>query len=72
MLQIWSEDISATPRMSVRAHEAEVLSCDWCKYDPNILATGASDGLIRGWDIRRLVTPLFELQVGCALSLLYS
>ncbi|XP_034230780.1 peroxisomal targeting signal 2 receptor isoform X2 [Thrips palmi] len=64
MLQIWAEETSNAPRLSVKAHDAEVLSCDWCKYDQNILATGASDGLIRGWDIRRLTAPVFELR-GC-------
>lgn len=42
----------------------QVLSCDWCKYDENILATGGSDGLIRGWDMRHLTVPIFELR-GC-------
>lgn len=52
------------PSMSLRAHDAEVLSCDWCKYDQNILATGGSDGLIRGWDLRNMTSPVFEQKVG--------
>lgn len=38
-----------------------MLTCDWSFGDPNILATGGSDSLIRGWDIRRLTVPIFEL-----------
>jgi len=53
--------------MSLRAHDAEVLSCDWCKYDQNILATGGSDGLIRGWDLRNMTNPVFEQKVGVTL-----
>lgn len=42
----------------------QVLCVDWCKYDANLLATGGSDGLIRGWDVRQLRSPVFELH-GC-------
>lgn len=38
-----------------------MLTCDWSNADPNILVTGGSDSLIRGWDIRRLIVPIFEL-----------
>ncbi|XP_077286027.1 peroxisomal biogenesis factor 7 [Arctopsyche grandis] len=63
-MKIWSSINTIRPTMSVKAHEAEVLSCDWCKYEQNILATAGSDGLIRGWDIRNLTAPIFELK-GC-------
>lgn len=42
----------------------QVLSCDWSQHDQNIIATGGSDGLIRGWDLRNATSPLFELY-GC-------
>lgn len=42
----------------------QVLTTDFCKYDANILATGGSDNLIRGWDMRNLTQPIFELR-GC-------
>jgi peroxin-7 len=62
-LKIWSSHSPQRPSLSVKAHNAEVLTCDWCKYDQNLLATGASDGLIRGWDIRNFNTPVFEQKV---------
>nr|CAD7396648.1 unnamed protein product [Timema poppensis] len=63
-LKIWNSHIPQRATMTLRAHDAEVLSLDWCKYDQNILATGASDGLIRGWDLRNFSSPVFELK-GC-------
>jgi len=63
-MKIWSAGNTVRPTTSVKAHDAEVLSCDWCKYEQNILATAGSDGLIRGWDVRNLTAPIFELK-GC-------
>jgi WD40 repeat protein len=34
------------------AHDFEVLSCDWNKYNPNLLVTGSVDKTIKCWDIR--------------------
>ncbi|KAF4524740.1 hypothetical protein B566_EDAN013808 [Ephemera danica] len=68
-LRIWSSLAPQRPSVTLRAHEAEVLTCDWCKYDPNLLATGASDGLIRGWDLRNTNTPVFEQKAsGCEFA----
>ncbi|KAF5299789.1 hypothetical protein FQR65_LT19455 [Abscondita terminalis] len=67
---MWSPHIPNTLRQFrnatalSKAHDAEVLSCDWCKYDQNILATGGSDGLIKGWDLRNFSQPIFYLS-GC-------
>lgn len=63
-LRIWNSNVPQKASMTMRVHDAEVLSCSWCKYDANILATGGSDGLIRGWDLRSLAYPIFE-QKGC-------
>lgn len=63
-LKIWSVRDTVRPTAGVKAHDAEVLSCDWCKYERNVLATAGSDGLIRGWDVRNLTAPIFELK-GC-------
>lgn len=63
-LKIWNCMDSTRASTSIKAHDAEVLSCDWCKYEQNILCTSGSDGLIRGWDIRNLTNAIFELK-GC-------
>jgi peroxin-7 len=34
---------------SIKAHDYEILSVDWNKYNPNILATGSIDKSIRMW-----------------------
>ncbi|XP_043071422.1 peroxisomal targeting signal 2 receptor isoform X2 [Drosophila grimshawi] len=52
------------PLMSIEAHASEALSCDWSHYDRNVLVTGGSDGLIRGWDLRKMRTHIFELYSG--------
>ncbi|XP_046664428.1 peroxisomal targeting signal 2 receptor [Homalodisca vitripennis] len=63
-LRIWNSLVPQRASMTLKAHDAEVLTCSWCKYDQNILATGGSDGLIRGWDLRNFIAPIFE-QKGC-------
>ncbi|XP_075233094.1 peroxisomal biogenesis factor 7 [Lycorma delicatula] len=63
-LRIWNSHVPQRATLSIRAHDAEVLTCCWCRYDQNILATGGSDGLIRGWDLRNFASPIFE-QKGC-------
>lgn len=63
-LKLWNSASSQPCSATFRTHDAEVLSCDWCKYDQNLIATGGSDGLIRGWDIRNFSQPVFQLR-GC-------
>uniref|UniRef100_A0A452VH79 Peroxin-7 n=1 Tax=Ursus maritimus TaxID=29073 RepID=A0A452VH79_URSMA len=59
-LRIW--DVKSTGvRIVVPAHHAEILSCDWCKYNENLLVTGAVDCSLRGWDLRNVRQPVFEL-----------
>lgn len=63
-MRIWSTNAPpGRPSAIVKTHDAEVLSCDWCKHEPNLLATAGSDGLIRGWDLRHLLLPVFEQKV---------
>jgi peroxin-7 len=33
----------------IPAHKYEVLSCEWNKYNPNLLLTGSVDKEIRAW-----------------------
>ncbi|XP_068630517.1 peroxisomal targeting signal 2 receptor [Battus philenor] len=63
-LKLWTCTEPARPAAAVKAHDAEVLSCDWSRTESHALATAGSDGLIRGWDLRRLTTPMFTLK-GC-------
>lgn len=63
-LKIWNILGSERAVASLKSHDGEILCVDWCKFDQNILATGCSDGLIRGYDIRHFGLPIFELK-GC-------
>lgn len=63
-LKLWTCTESARPAAVVKAHDAEVLSCDWSRTETHALATAGSDGLVRGWDLRRLTSPMFTLK-GC-------
>lgn len=42
----------ATPQVSIAAHPTEVLSLDWNKYEPHLIATGSVDKTIRVHDLR--------------------
>lgn len=44
--------------LTLRAHDREVLSVDWNKWDDCLLATGGADGEGRIWDLRRPGMPL--------------
>lgn len=61
-LALWSVDNpSPHPVQQLCAHDGEVLSCDWSKYDDNIIVTASVDQLIRGWDVRNITSPVFNL-----------
>eukprot|EP00118_Oscarella_pearsei_P000722 m.5642 g.5642 ORF g.5642 m.5642 type:complete len:168 (+) comp13713_c0_seq2:478-981(+) len=59
-LRMWSVN-SPFPVQVIRCHDAEVLSCDWSKYDSNVLLTGSVDQQIRSWDIRYPSQPVAVL-----------
>lgn len=64
MLDIWDCSSPLRPSVKINAHQAEILSCSWNQFYPFVLATGGAEGLIRIWDIRKLLTPIFQLEVG--------
>lgn len=63
MLDIWDCSSPLRPSVKTNAHQAEALSCSWNQFHPYVLATGGSEGLIRIWDMRKLLTPIFQLEV---------
>ena len=49
--KIWNvNEISSI--QTIKAHQYEILTCDWNKYNENILVTGSVDKTIKIWDIR--------------------
>lgn len=53
------------PTLLLPAHAFEVLTADWCKYNPCVIATGSIDKSIKIWDVRqpqRELTTLFGHQ----------
>ncbi|KAI8428484.1 hypothetical protein MSG28_007282 [Choristoneura fumiferana] len=72
-LKLWSCTEPSRPAAVVKAHDAEVLSCDWSRLETHALATAGSDGLdvnarseecnfphtpLRIWDLKRGCEPL--------------
>ncbi|KAG8831295.1 peroxisomal targeting signal 2 receptor [Serendipita sp. 399] len=47
----------SAPAITIQAHPGEVLTLDWNKWQPYILATGGIDRTIRVWDCRMVKTP---------------
>jgi peroxin-7 len=48
------------PIQYVQAHDPECLDVDWNKYDDHMLATGGVDGVVRVWDRRKMVAPVYR------------
>jgi len=52
-LKVWdTRQPAPTPTASIAAHPTEVLSLDWNKYNPTLIATGSVDRSIRVHDLR--------------------
>lgn len=49
--RVWALE-SGKAELVLGAHGADVLSVDWHKYSPHMLATGCVDQLVRLWDLR--------------------
>lgn len=46
------------PVASIQAHQHEILTVDWNKYNENLLITGSVDKQIRMFDLRNLTAPV--------------
>eukprot|EP01084_Bolivina_argentea_P036421 67381_1 len=44
--------------LSIPGHNHEILSCDFSKYDKNLIATGSCDTSVKLWDLRKINKPL--------------
>ncbi len=51
-LKIWDLR-NPVSTMTIPAHQHEILTADWCKYNDCIIATGSVDKSIKVWDVRR-------------------
>uniref|UniRef100_A0A8C7T7S2 Peroxin-7 n=1 Tax=Oncorhynchus mykiss TaxID=8022 RepID=A0A8C7T7S2_ONCMY len=60
-LRVWDVKTGRC-RLAIPAHKAEILSCDWCKYDQNVIVTGAVDCSLCVWDLRNVRQPLSRLR----------
>ncbi|CAB1340251.1 unnamed protein product [Coregonus sp. 'balchen'] len=64
-LRVWDVKTGRC-RLAIPAHKAEILSCDWCKYDQfspfnqTVLASCSYDFTVRLWDYSRTEQPLLE------------
>lgn len=59
-LRVWDRR-TGFPQIVIPAHNAEILTCDWSKYDQNTIFTGSVDCSIKGWDIRKPGEPVCQL-----------
>lgn len=44
------------PVLDAATNEAETLTFDWNKYQPDLIATGGTDAMVKIWDLRWLGT----------------
>lgn len=61
MLRVWDSTQPPNSTTQIHAHNGEVLTCAWSKYDPHTLFTGGVDRTVRCWDLRQPSLPLLTL-----------
>eukprot|EP00475_Leptophrys_vorax_P002944 TRINITY_DN1167_c0_g1_i1.p1 TRINITY_DN1167_c0_g1~~TRINITY_DN1167_c0_g1_i1.p1 ORF type:complete len:350 (-),score=63.30 TRINITY_DN1167_c0_g1_i1:46-1062(-) len=59
-VKIWDAH-SPKAANSFKAHDYEVLTMDWNRYNENVVLTGSVDRSVRVWDLRSLGSPLHSL-----------
>ena len=57
-MRIWDTNTPQSIHRVAPAHDAEVLTMDWNKYDENMIATGSVDRTVRIWDLRNPSMPM--------------
>jgi peroxin-7 len=57
-VRLWDIGAGSHAALVVPCNGGEVLSVDWCKYDPNVFASACVDGVMRTHDIRQPRVPL--------------
>lgn len=60
-LRLWDSTTPPHSTAVVPNHAGELLTCDWSKYDQNVLFTAGVDSTIRGWDLRQLSSPVLVM-----------
>lgn len=63
-LKLWDTACSRAIMTVKDVDQAEMLSVDWSSGDANLLVAGTSEGVVRGYDIRKMTRAVFELD-GC-------
>lgn len=61
ILKMWDHTLPKPNISSHRAHDAEIMSLDFNKYEEHIV-TCSIDKSIRVWDLRKLTSPINVLQ----------
>eukprot|EP00441_Pelagodinium_beii_P011707 CAMPEP_0197682110 /NCGR_PEP_ID=MMETSP1338-20131121/95987_1 /TAXON_ID=43686 ORGANISM="Pelagodinium beii, Strain RCC1491" /NCGR_SAMPLE_ID=MMETSP1338 /ASSEMBLY_ACC=CAM_ASM_000754 /LENGTH=71 /DNA_ID=CAMNT_0043263535 /DNA_START=1 /DNA_END=213 /DNA_ORIENTATION=+ len=58
MLHIQDLNVGEVPVQSIQAHQHEILTVDWNKYNEFMVVTGSVDKTIRTFDLRNLTQPV--------------
>merc|ERR1719379_489044 len=58
MMHIFDLNVGDHPAQSIQAHQHEILTVDWNKYNEFQLVTGSVEKTVRVFDLRNLAGPL--------------